>query len=241
MKFKVYLLIICALLFCGCKESILHDLSESESNRIITRLQTNGIESEKEKQADGRWSIIVNQKDVSQAIRTIEMSRLIPKGSSEDKKPSSVGASREEQRFSLERGMSGELEKTLNQIPGVLESRVHLTLPSTDPVFGTRIEKSLSSASVLLIVEPEANINSSDVGQLVAGASGIPAKDVSVLQTIAAPQMKIEHPELPNELSPISSFLQWSRIIPMLLIFIGGVGLVSVGVLKKYHVGQSTT
>lgn len=241
MRIINFISILSLIVLLGCKESIIHDLSETESNRIITRLHTNGIDSEKQKQADGRWSITVEHQDVAKAIRAIEVNRLIPKGAVGDKKTSNVGSSREEQRFSLERNMSAELEETLNQIPGVLESRVHLTLPSTDPVFGTRLEKSLASASVLLIVEPETKLNSSDVGQLIAGASGIPATDVSVLQTIASPQLSTNNIDTMSDSSNFSWLSQWSRIIPMILIFVGGVGLVSVGVIKRYHVSQSIT
>lgn len=234
---RISILVLLLILF-GCKETIIHDLSESESNKIITKLHSNQIDAEKKKQADGRWSIAVDKSKSAEAIHSIEMNRIIPRTSLDDRKSSGMGSSREEQKFSIERSISSELEETLNQIPGVLESRVHLTLPATDPVFGTRLEKSVSSASVLLIVEPEAKIVSSDVGQLIAGASGIPAKDVSVLQTIVSSKTaELYNSQIP-QFAPTSNF---KSVLPMVLLFVGGVALLTVGFLRRQNVSQRTT
>jgi type III secretory pathway lipoprotein EscJ len=52
----------------GCREPILHDLAESEANRLISRLSQIDVASEKVIQADGRWSLAVGHSDTVKAL-----------------------------------------------------------------------------------------------------------------------------------------------------------------------------
>ena len=67
---------------------------------------------------------------------------------------------------------------------GVLEARVHLNLPETDPLFGTRKE-STGSGSVLLVVDARYVAKDEEISGLVSGAAGIPAAKVAVLKSQA--------------------------------------------------------
>lgn len=219
-------LFIAIFLLAGCEESVLHDLTELEVNKMVTHLHIAGISASKEKQPDGRWSLTVSKKDLPLAMQEIEKNRLTPRRST-DKKEGGLGSSRDEQRYAYERGVSTNLELTLERIPGVLESRVHLSLPSTDPIFGTRLPNSTSGASVLLITEPNIEINQSEIAKLISGASGIPENQVSVLVTVS--EKRVE----PKVSMAKVAILAWKDLVPVLGTVALGVALISLGFFKR--------
>jgi len=180
--FKFFLILFLFFGTSGCKEQIIHDLSETEVNKIITRLGAIHIRPEKIRQPDGRWAISVNQSDVYGAISYLDNSRMLNRGANSLYKKDSLTASREERRFRFERALSQEIETTLTGMSGVLEARVHLNLAPVDPLFGRPFDSDNSgSGSVLLVVGPDYNFPDERVAALVAGASGIGPDLISVL------------------------------------------------------------
>ncbi len=114
-------------------------------------------------------------------------------------------ASREDQRFRYERSLSHEIELTLSNAPGVLESRVHLNLPAIDPIFGQPLGKKEGSGSVLLVVR-DAVLKREEVATLVAGASGVPEESISVLITSAEAIRNCETVVIPEaRLTPVAT------------------------------------
>ena len=168
-------------LFAACKESIVHDLSESEANRILTRLHEISITGEKVHQPDGLWSLSVDKTNVMPAIKWLNDSRLIKNDKTKASDKSSLLSSREDQRFRSERSLSNALETTLSSIQGVLESRVHLNLPATDPILGHRLANTKGSGSVLLVVTSDFVQSNEAVAKLVASAAGLVSSEISVL------------------------------------------------------------
>ncbi|MCB0328777.1 MAG: hypothetical protein KDD70_03915 [Bdellovibrionales bacterium] len=186
---KVALIVLLIAGIAGCKEQILHDLTESDSNRLITRLHQAGILAEKTKQNDGGWSIAVAKSDAIEALSALSHARVFRKQRAEVPESSSMLPSRDAQRFQFERAIAGELELTLSALAGVLETRVHLHLPPTDPLFGRELTSEYpSSASVLLITDSEFSTSESGIKGLVAGGSGIAEERISVL--VSGPQRK---------------------------------------------------
>ncbi|MCB0333158.1 MAG: hypothetical protein KDD55_06635 [Bdellovibrionales bacterium] len=181
MMRSYHLLFILVLTFSGCKESILHDLSESDANRILTRLHTSGIVTEKEKQADGRWSITVPKNNAAQALQLLAEARVFRRAQRSDTHTSSLLSSREEQRFYFERALSREIESTLISLDGVLEARVHMNLPPTDPLFGKRFENQQGTGSAMLVVSRNFIPQKEEIALLISGASGIAPSNISVL------------------------------------------------------------
>lgn len=165
----------------ACREQVVHNLGENEVNRLLTRLHDVGIEAQKERQPDGSWALAVEHGEASIALKHLDESRLLREVTSVGSEKGSLFSSREEQRFKLERALAREIEGTLASIPGVLEARVNLHLPPTDPIFGVPSQRVPGSASVLLIAKHEYAIASSDIVGVVAGASGIEARQVTVL------------------------------------------------------------
>jgi len=179
MKKSIFLFLI--IFICSCKEEIIHGIDEKDANRIIAHLNDSSISAEKKFEPAGTWSISVEKQYTIPAIKSIEASRIIRDGSINSNDKGSFVASREEQRFRHERGLSREIEKTLLDIPEVLDARVHLNQPLTDPILGKAISEGSGSGSVLLIVDAGRNVPREQIASLVSGASGISAEKISVV------------------------------------------------------------
>jgi type III secretion protein J len=177
--------ILCVLIITGCKEQIIHNLEEVDANRMVTALHNAGVEVEKKIQPDGRWSIAVEEEVSMQALRLLEDKRILRAPSKSSVLKGSVIASREAQKFEYERGLSQEIENTLLSLDGVLEARVHLNLPTPDPLLGKIAGNANGTGSVLVVTNSELDLGTENIAQLVSGASGISADKISVLASKA--------------------------------------------------------
>lgn len=187
-------LLACIFLLAACDEQIVHDLSEPDANKVLSRLSAEDLGAKKIPQSDGRWAIAVRRDKIVPALAFIDSNRVlnqravnIPTASKRSLVPG-----REEQRFQYERAVAVSIEDSLSAIQGVLEARVHLNLPETDPLFGTRKEDS-GSGSVLLVIDSRFSSQDHDIAALVAGAAGIPAAKVTVLRSVALQQVTAPH------------------------------------------------
>lgn len=187
----------------GCKESIIHDLSESNANILISRLHEKQIKAEKLRQSDGKWTIAVSEADALRAIRGIERVSFLRDDHSDRTDKSTLMSSREDQKLSYERALSKEIETTLGSVEGVVYARVHLNLPQTDPVFGSRMEKSAGSAGILLLVEGAFKQDKEAIAGIVGGASGI---GLSAITVVINRQDGSERGNAPQTAPPLRSF-----------------------------------
>jgi type III secretory pathway lipoprotein EscJ len=181
------LALLALLCLAGCKEQILHDLSETEANRIVSRLQGAELHAEKRLQSDGRWAIALPERQASTGLRYLEDRRVLSsqRGDALQFTKGGFVPSREEQRFRYERSIATAIEESLQAVRGVLEAHVHLNLPKADTLFGERADKSVGSSSVLLLVDERFETSDHDIARLVAGAVGLPADKISVLRSMA--------------------------------------------------------
>ncbi len=185
--FGALIVTICvALALSGCDEQILHDLTEQEANRVVSRLGIGSLEAKKIQQSDGRWAIAVPKSITVTALSFLETNRVLSPRAAATSAGGKGGfvPSREEQWFRYERSVALSIEDSLGTVLGVLEARVHLNLPETDPLFGTRKE-SIGSGSVLLVVDGRYASKDEEIAALVGGAAGIPAAKVTVLKSPA--------------------------------------------------------
>jgi type III secretion protein J len=253
-RLPVAKVLLCAglFLFTGCREQVLHNLSEIDVTRIQSRLQGQGIAAERERQPDGRWTISVASDDSSRAIQFIEAHRLLREERAPDQSKSSMLASREDQRFHYERSLARELESTLGTLEGVLEARVHLNLPPLDPIFGQPLAQTKGTASVLLIASPVFVAQVPEIASMIAGASGIPVEGVSVLISrskelsaaaepeavlpAAEAQPATEKTAVSAAIVPASSGWKTERLIEVAIaLLILGVGLVTLSRSRRLH------
>lgn len=229
---------VCLLLLCGCRERIVHDLSEAEANRMLAELYAASARPAKVQQPDGRWAIAVPKSEALWAMKYMEDSRLL-RDAAAVPAPSSMLASREEQRFLYERSLSREVEVTLSNIENILQARVHLNLPARDPFLGRLLpDTEPGSASVLMIANEQFRIPIEDVKQLVAGAAGINPANVAVMISTTMPRnvnaganadlQKKDSRPFPDRVSLWNSFshcLDGQILLSALIILMGAVSI----------------
>lgn len=179
------LVLLCSLLLLtACKREVLHDLSEPQANTIVARLHTVEIEAQKTRQADGHWSIVVQEDKFQEALQFLTRARLVQaETSTSDEVEGGLFPRNLRGTLSYQKVLGAEIRETLRSLPGVLDAKVHLYLPKQDSLF-ERHQSSRGTGSVLLVVSTEAHIVNEEIAQLVGGAAGLQHQDVSVLQTI---------------------------------------------------------
>ena len=206
------IVVVLTIFMAGCDEQILHDLSEQDANKVLSRLSAGSVGAKKVIQSDGRWAISVSRDEIVPALAYLDTNRVLSPRSTSATTAGKGGfvPSREEQWFRYERSVAVSIEDSLGAMLGVLEARVHLNLPETDPLFGTRKENT-GSGSVLLVVDARYGAKDEEIASLVSGAAGIPASKVTVLKSQAQmgqPQMAAMSAQVPTRMEEGSSVVQ---------------------------------
>lgn len=92
-----------------------------------------------------------------------------------------LGATDREQQIAYQRAIQGELERMINEMPGILSSRVLLNMPGKK-VF--RKDKERTSASVLLVMENSISITAQQINSIrymvSSAVSGMTSQDVTI-------------------------------------------------------------
>ena len=237
MKLFRAFVILLVLVFCGCKERIIHNLSEEEANRYLARLHSGSIEAEKERLPDTTWAIAVPKGEVVQAIQFLSDSRVLPKRSRVGAEARGLISSRAEERFRFERAMSEQIADTISAIDGILEARVHLNLAPRDPLFGRQISKNhKSSASVLAIVSEGVSVEKEQLQGLVSGAAGIEMEAVSILIQAVGERVEALSPVTANIAEASFPVLPSSNERSALVLFFVGLLLIVVGALLSVRI-----
>ncbi len=175
-----------ALVAIGCAVPVTTGIEESEANRVVIALDQAGIDSSKEMDptAEGKFRVTVARDDIGRALATMrdeELPRPKVRGLADTTNQGQLVPSQAAEHAQLVAGLSGELEKTLGAIDGVLAARVHLNLPQREPLRDGPPPK--ATASVL--VEHRGTtppIAPESVQRLVAGgAPGLAPADVAVV------------------------------------------------------------
>lgn len=176
----ILILVLCAL--CGCRENILHNLSEQEANRAFVVLARAGIGAEKILEPNG-WSLAVAKNEVASALTALDQSRVFSVNSPQavTSQPS-LFQSREEREAAIHRLLESQLEESLVRFGGVIEARVHLHLQSQRTLAVARPAAD-KSASVLLVVSGAADSVEPQVRRLVAGATSLEEQQITVVLT----------------------------------------------------------
>lgn len=170
----------------GCTSPIAAALDEGDANRVVTALDRVGIDATKEAdpQAEGKYRVNVARDDAARALSALSEEEL-PRPKSRclldavDK--GALVPSAASEHAQLVAGMSGELEKTLSSVDGVLAARVHLSVPAREPLRDGPPMK--ATASVLLehrgTTPP---LTEEAIRRLVAGGvSGLDRENVQVV------------------------------------------------------------
>ena len=230
---------VLAVSVSGCEEQILHDLSEPDANKVLSRLSAGNVGATKVLQSDGRWAISVPRDAIVPALSYLDTNRVLSPRTSAVSAGSKGGfvPSREEQWFRYERSVAISIEDSLSAMLGVLEARVHLNLPETDPLFGTRKESS-GSGSVLLVVDARYAARDEEIAALVSGAAGIPGSRVTVLKSQAPQVVGAAHSqEVPQAASQIVAGSTGSSAETVSSIVPGEIGIAGAAVVAFVWAG----
>jgi type III secretion protein J len=186
MTIRPLCLMTLTVIAIGCAVPVTTGIDEGEANRVVVALDQAGIDSAKEVDptVEGKFRVTVARDDVGRALvamRDEELPRPKTRGLAESADRGQLVPSQAAEHAQLVAGLSGELEKTLSSIDGVLAARVHLNLPQRELLRDGPMPK--ATASVLVEhrgstppIAPDA------VQRLVAGgAPGLAPADVAVV------------------------------------------------------------
>jgi type III secretion protein J len=170
----------------ACTIPVAGGLDEGQANRVVLALDRAGVGSEKESDPaiEGRYRVVVERDEAPRAITAMRAEDLPSPESPGMLEAMGKGAllpSRLAEHAQFLAGLSGELERTLLAVEGMLSARVHVSIPEVDPL--REGPKPKATASVLLQhrgSQPPIDVH--EVKRIVAGASpGLHTDDVAVV------------------------------------------------------------
>lgn len=189
MSFARHRLWLCAplLLLAACSQQNLYsNLSEAQANDMVAVLLDAGIDASKSAAEKEQWQVSVSQNQFARAVEVLK-SNGFPRKDYDTLgsifKKEGFASSPLEERARLNYGMSQELSSSIRSIDGVIEARVHLTMPEPDPLSK---EAKPASASVFVKYRPGFDLQGETgaIKSLVTNAvEGLTYDRVSVIMT----------------------------------------------------------
>jgi type III secretion protein J len=183
-------------------------LDERDANLVADALNRAGIEATKEADPSGEaaYRVLVARAQTATAIATLREHDLPPRhapGVIDAVGKGALVPSPLAEHAQYVAGLSGDLERSLASIEGVLGARVHLSVPVENPLDGTPPRK--PTASVLIrhrgATPP---IGRDDIQQLVAGAvAELSAEAVTVVMISRPAGAALPIPAM-NQVGPIA-------------------------------------
>ena len=174
------------LMLASCSQAQLYTgLTEKEANEMVAVVQAAGFSATKTTTDNGKtWTLTAPKNQFPQEVALLQ-ARGYPRERYESlgevfKKQGFVSSPTEEHaRFTY--GLQQELAKTLTDIDGVVDARVHIAIPESDPLSD---QVKPTSASVFIKYDPSVDLNS-QVGSIKAlvvnGVEGLPYDKVTVV------------------------------------------------------------
>ncbi len=139
------------------------NLSDKDGGAILAQLQQMNVPY---KHADGGAAILVPAEKVHD-VRLKLATAGLPKGSVvgyELMETQKFGVTQFQERLNFQRGLEGELTRSIQALSGVESARVHLALPNQNGFFR---EQQKASASVILTLHPGRNLDKGQVAGIV--------------------------------------------------------------------------
>ncbi len=225
-------LLLGAATLAGCGVELEHDLDERQANEVASVLESSGIAADKvaEDNNTSAYKIVVPRAEAGRAFSLLE-SRDLPRRSLRGLSDTFAGGtllpSPVEDRARYAAALGVELERSLEEIPGVVSARVHLALPPEEPLVGDSAH-ARPTASVLLKTAHAIALTDGDVKRLVAGAvHGLAAADVGVVVATAAvdsaapPYDRVGPLRVARESRTLTAALATSGLVVILLLSLG--------------------
>ena len=149
-RLRHILIVFAVLLLGGCSQQLFGELSEHEVNEVVGALRAEGIAASKKKSGDKAWSVSVPNSDFSRSVALLRNQNLPAQsfdGLGQVFKKESLVSTETEERARLMYAVAQELQRTLSQIDGVVQARVHPVIKPHD-AFSSRPR--VSSAAVFI-------------------------------------------------------------------------------------------
>jgi type III secretion protein J len=175
----------------GCGVELEHGLDERQANEISSVLEGAGISADKvaDEGQQNTYPIVVPRSAAGRAFSLLEardLPRQSLRGLSDTFGGGTLLPSPVEDRARYAAALAAELERSLQEVPGVLSARVHLALPPDEPLVGEAAH-ARATAAVLLKTHAPLALSEADIKRLVAGAvNGLQPADVGVVVADAA-------------------------------------------------------
>jgi len=171
------------LALAGCKNALYSGLNEAEANEIVAALAAGNIDARKEKVEGADWQVQVDEDRMGAALALLNAQglpheRYASMGDMFQKQ--GLVSTPAEERMRYIYAVSQELSQTLRSIDGVVSARVHVVIPSNDPM-SDKIRP--SSAAVFIKHRPDVDLRllAPAVKDLVAHSiEGLTADQVSL-------------------------------------------------------------
>lgn len=140
------------LLVAGCEEetTLYSGLEERQANGVMAALLENDISCHKLPGEEGTWNVMIGESKFAKAMDILEQ-RGLPRrqymGVSETFKKTGMVSSPTEERIRFMDALAQDLSRTISQIEGVVDARVHVVLPQNDP-FAKNTKPSSAAVSI---------------------------------------------------------------------------------------------
>lgn len=186
-------LLLCAASACGAKTVLRSGLSEREANQLLVALDRAAIAADKRSESGPQagYCVDVARRDGARALRVLDALRLPPEhqpGFDALYGAPGLLATPAEERARWSAAMGGELARSLERMPGVLEARVHLT-PGEAQLALDATPPPLRAAVLLQRRGDRPPIDESLVRNLLTGAlRNLPADQVTIVQVAIEPE-----------------------------------------------------
>jgi type III secretion protein J len=168
------------------------DLGEQDAQEIVVLLNENGIDASavkaaSEKKGEEKWTVVIRGGDqnLARAWRVLEengLPRQKDKGLEDIFANSGMIPTATEEKARLLVGISGEINRTLKSVAGVVDARVLVVMPESSPLLD-KTERMPPTASVLIKYRSGSlPLTEDDVKKLVARAvEGLQPENVAVV------------------------------------------------------------
>jgi type III secretion protein J len=166
------LLMMLMLVGCG-KVDLLSNLPEEEANEIVSLMQQHHVSVVKKPGLELAWTIVLKNSDdffkAEKKLKTNGYPRVQYNTIGQVFQKSGLVASPLEEKARFMYALSESVASTLNKIPGVLTSRVHIVLPENDPYSDADTE---ASAAIFLTYKAGSSLDESvrEIKYLVANS-----------------------------------------------------------------------
>ena len=231
-------LILCVASFSGCSRKLQTGLSQADAQQIVVLLRENGINAAAELEPNQKkdaavWQVdVIGQSDTVVKAWKILRENGLPRGKVQGLNEVFANAgmipTAAEEKARLMYGLNGELIRTLDSLPGVVDARVQVVLPEITPLVD-KSQQAPTTASVLIQFRgDQPPLKEPEVKSLMAkGVEGLTTENVAVVFK------KVEIRSIPEEVYGPLSVDAWLEIGAVSLAALASIGSLFVLALSK--------